>query len=183
LEKRRIHEAEIDRQNLVIEESNKPREQQRMDWVESNKGIKLYFNTICGITVVLNEADRAYIMKMTSDARMNELWTSDSYILSEKSAILYAKSGADMLQTNIPSAKCEFDGWFSNLHNLRNEYSCELVHDPRIFVPFVNEGILKFQEQLAIINIPKRQKLSLFDRLLGSLAPAELQNIPLLSKN
>lgn len=174
-EKRRVEAAERQREYLKrLEEDNNLRALGRRDWFGKNKP-KLYFNTVSGVTAVLRPADWEAAKRMTENAKVNELWEHTTLRPHRETFVFVTKSGAELVQTNDAHARnYKVAGWLSDLHDLCRTTDCQLLRDETIFVPWVNETLVPFEEQGRIIrDCSKATEKELIDKQ----APVELQPV------
>jgi hypothetical protein len=173
-EKRQIEASkQAQERRRQTEETNQRRTLQRRDWFGSNKPT-LYFNTVSGVTAVLRPADHERAKRDTQNARTNELWDHAVLKPARETFTFVTKSGGELIQTNCNYARrYKVAGWLSDLYELCQATDCSLVRDETIFVPWVNETLVSFQEQGQILRDCHGQASSL--ELIDKQAPGEMQ--------
>ena len=155
------------------EEKNQLKALQRRDWFAGNKPT-LYFNTVSGVTAVLRPADYERAKRDTQNARTNELWAHNVLKPARETFTFVTKSGGELIQANCDHARrYKVTGWLSDLHEICQAADCSLVRDEAIFVPWVNETLVSFQEQVRILMDCNGQASAV--ELIDKQAPSELQ--------
>jgi hypothetical protein len=177
-EQKQAHEAEesgkAQARRLKIETENQEKASKRKSWFEENKPV-LYYNTIDGVTAVLRPADRERVIRDTENARADERWEYTSFIPARETFLFATKPGSALIKKNSNGVRTA--RWFSELQELCRENNCDLKHDPTIFVPWVNEGVIPFKEQREALDDCGGRSLQI--ELIDKQAPAELQSLPL----
>ena len=174
---RRKREAEASKQaqerRRQTEETNQRRTLSRRQWLSDNKP-KLYFNTVSGVTAVLRPVDYESAKRQTQNARTNELWAHNVLKPVRETFTFVTKSGGELIESNYHFARTyKVAGWLSDLCELCQATECSLVRDETIFVPWVNETLVSFQEQDQIFRSCHGQASAA--ELIDKQAPVELQ--------
>lgn len=155
------------------EETNQRRALQRRDWFAGNKPT-LYFNNVSGVTAVLRSADYERAKRDTQNARTNELWEHSVLRPARETFTFITKSGGELIQANYDHARrYKVAGWLSDLHEICQAADCSLVRDETIFVPWVNETLVSFQDQSQILMDCHCRASAV--ELIDKQAPSELQ--------
>src|SRR3989344_4318057 len=141
---REHNEAALKRQE--IDKKDKLRQQ----WLRENPPT-LYCNTIDGITAVVRPEDYEKCKIRTTRATRNGLWGVESILMPMSETYLFVNENGrrqieKVLKTLSPmNHVC---GWFTDLDDMVQEYNVILETKNEIFVPFVNETILPFDNHL-----------------------------------
>jgi len=151
--KEQVKQARIAREKKDRE--NERRTDLRKQWLAENRP-KLYLNTISGITAVQLPADFEAAKEETRAAIYNGFWERDNLRPYRETLLFVTKQGYELM---AKSAGCDpahaiggMTGWMSELDVIARAANIELVHAEEIFVPWVNETFLSFQEQRNILN-------------------------------
>ncbi|MCR4279170.1 MAG: hypothetical protein NUV78_00300 [Candidatus Zambryskibacteria bacterium] len=144
---------------------------------------KLYFNTVNGVTAVLRENDYVKTRKLTYDTRLDGKWTEAKVLVPAKNTFVFAtEQGRAVITHNTGgnyTERYQVVGYPSQLHEVAKRIGASLIRDERIFVPWVNESILHFNEQNRLIQDPSMEvHRNLFHHLIELQAPEELQPLP-----
>ncbi len=159
-------------------EENERRADARAQWFTDHRP-RLYYNTIDGVTAVLDPEEYVATKKRTAHAITDERWSNPSRFLPEAKTCVFVTQSARnrifaILKTEWVAEK-KICGYRSRLDIIVEKNNVELVHAPEIFVPWVNESLLSFETQ--------RQKFrdcegwGTSEMLVERQAPAELQSI------
>lgn len=115
------------------------RQQRIAEWKKANPPV-LYYNAMAGVTVVMSIHAYNRVEEQTARARVNGLWQPENVLMlpDETFVFIYA-SALDRVPEEYRS------GWVADVEDLKKVAQLERRVD--IFVPFVSEAILSFQEQ------------------------------------
>jgi hypothetical protein len=171
-------EKENERKTKHWEEENKRREAAREQWLLEHRGkLGLYYNTIAGVTAVLRPTDYRQVEARTNAARLDEEWDAASVLMPATNTCLFVTAPGKKIVEGCAGTENARDlvaGMYSVLRALCDEYDVQLVHKADIFVPFVNETLVPFEEQYR--GVVRGRATSTF--LLEAQAPEELQYLP-----
>src|SRR3989344_1451448 len=168
---RRLREK-VEREQCLQE--NIQRAEARKLWLAENP-LKLYCKTVSGITAVVRPSEYEAGQVQTHKARRNEQWTEEHVLLPINNTFLFVnKKGATLFGTSFRTGYpldylC---GWLSDLDDLVKEYGITLETKEDIFVPYVNEALLPFDEHR---STGKEKDYSY--ELTSGQAPAETQRL------
>lgn len=167
-----MEEAERRRVERLAE--NNRRAEARKQWLSENKP-KLYLNTIDGVTAVLMPQDYEAVVKQTAINHRNGFWDKENVLYPAPNTIVFVtKQGQETLRRSIGrDARCNTAGLLSQLDEIVEAGNVELVRDENIFVPWVNETLIPFAEQRAVIL--QCYLRGTFEGLVEAQAPADLQ--------
>jgi hypothetical protein len=148
-EKRRLEAEEFQRHN-------RERADARKQWAIENRPI-LYYNTVSGIMAVMTPSAYQACQESTNAHRRNALWTHESSSMPSKAACLFVNATGRRLfsqnhGTADPIENGYVSGWFTDFDELERRYGIKLEHRPDIFVPYVNETILPFDDHRDGLN-------------------------------
>lgn len=152
----------------------------RKQWLDENKP-KLYFNTVSGVTAVLRPADYTEAQRRTELARISEYWPSQTVLMPIRQTFVFVtKTGEETIQKGVDRGgnsvrRYKVAGLLASLHEIAYAGGAILEKKEDIFVPFVNESLMSFSGQAALIQdgFDKASVLTLIE----SQAPAELQSL------
>jgi hypothetical protein len=158
-----------------IKLENFRREPLRTDWF-ANNGATIYFNTVSGVTAALSPKALEQTKRDTEYARMDELWLHRVLRPTPETFIFVTKSGDELIRTNFEGMLSRYiSGRLSELHAMSEKRGCALVRDESIFVPLVNETLLSYGDQLAILRGCDRQRPEY--QLIDMQAPKDLRPV------
>lgn len=143
-----LAETRVLRQRMDTE--NNKRGLARRAWLAGNK-VELYYNTLYGVTAVLRPHDYLQMKKLTVRSRRDGYWQSEEVLHPAKETVVFVtKQGADLITTNLgteQALKYWSAGRISQLDDICRQGSVELVKKEDIFVPWVNESLVSFEQQ------------------------------------
>gem|GEM_PF-5099387 len=124
--------------------------QSQIDWLKAHPP-ELYWNTVDGITIVVTPQQYLANLEETQNAREDGLWDVKGINVPIREGVAYfSKDARERIWTglNIDPILIHYcAGWPSDLKILKNDYCVELIKRTDLFVPWVNEKFLTFQEQ------------------------------------
>jgi hypothetical protein len=181
--RRRDHNLEQDHQRQRIEknreqaerqgnrnEENRARRVLRDQWLAENP-LKLFYNTMDGVTAVLRPADYQEAARRTSYAVADGLWeTEQIFVLQRPTYVFGTVEGQKIVRERFGTTP----RLLSELYDLRDCHGVELVRDERIFVPAMNERMISFREQVDSVARPTYP----FQQLVEAQAPPEMRHLP-----
>ena len=145
-ERKESQKQELKEKELRRTEINQQREQLRQAYFVEHPP-KLYYNTLSGVTAVLSPQNHILALKETEYAILDGRWTDEQRLLPFPGTAVFATvSGMELVSMNTGRQAGVVSGYISKVHDLAERYSITLERDPRIFVPWVNEGVLPFKE-------------------------------------
>lgn len=110
----------------------------------------LYFNTVAGITAVMTPDEYKRAQKETSTARINETWQNENVLLPSacRPFLFVTNSGKKQIDGVMTTMGWVFSGytWYNQLHELLEEFNVDFQQKQDIFVPFVNETLVPYEE-------------------------------------
>ncbi len=166
---------EAERRRVESLAENNRRAEARKKWLSENKP-KLYSNTIDGITAVLLPKDYEEVVKQTAINRRNGFWERENVLcLAPNTIVFVTKQGQETILKSSRSGDFYYKiaGLLSQLDEIVEAGSVELVKDERIFVPWVNETLVPFSEQKKMLL--DCQKKGTFEKLVEAQAPADIR--------
>jgi hypothetical protein len=155
------------------EQKNQKRAKELEKWLGVNQ-VVVYFNTIAGVTAVLREKDYDRAVKLTEDMVCDERWKNDNVLAPvHPTFIFYQKGGLHTFEAYKPGFNVEHYtcGWLSKLHRMAKDKNIRLERKENIFVPFVNESALPFEQHCQHCSGTTNLTKALFVEQL----PSELQ--------
>ena len=155
-------------------QENTQRAEARKLWFTKNP-LKLYCKTVSGITAVVRPSEYETCQVQTAKARRNEQWTEEHILLPIENTFIFVNKKGLVLFGNNFHTDSPLDylcGWLSDLDDLVKEYGITLEMKENIFVPYVNEALLPFDQHLSAW----REKYYPY-ALTDGQAPAEMQPI------
>lgn len=157
------------------EQEQARRAQLRKEWIAANKP-KLYYNTVSGVTAVLRPADYDACQKDTKRSRRNGFWEKNNILLPARQTFVFVvKQGEELIRANTGSdhvRRYKIAGWLSQLDEIIEKGEVELERKEDIFVPWVNESLVPFEQQMNTLQ-DCFSSGSYFD-LIEKQAPVEL---------
>lgn len=161
-----------------VQQENARRCEARKQWLAENKP-RLYYNTVNGVTAVLRPADYADAQKQTERSRRNGFWEKDNVLLPVRDTFVFVtKQGREMIDANTGSdfvGRYKVAGWISQLDDIVEKSGAELVGAGDIFVPWVNETLMPFEQQKDILH--DCVHTGSHYNLVEAQVPAELQSL------
>ncbi len=158
---------------------NLRREEARAEWLKTNK-LRLHINAKHGITAVMTPESAEKLAARTARDVLNGYWQrNDLFCPTDASAPIFlflTKQGEERVARAI-SADSPYKkmGMLADLHDLVGKYQIELVPDPRVFVPFLDEASIKFERQRELFV--DGASMSMDTHLILSQFPPELRPI------
>jgi hypothetical protein len=184
-ERARIRAESQERQRLIDEQvarravENKRRSPLREKWLSEN-ALRLFYNVMDGITVVMTPASYEIAEKWTQRQKLDGDWEND-FLLSPTNSqaielLFVTKEGLD----KVTAATREFHrykvaGKRSVLQDLVEKHRITLERKENIFVPFTSERFFTFRDQTAFL--PDATSINLETALVTSQIPVELREI------
>ena len=170
-------EKERRKQDKIILENNRRREARRA-WAAEHK-LKLFVHTIDGITTVMTPDNYKKACEWTERVRLNGKWPHENLLCPTNqecpSYVFVTHQGNELIKENIGASGMRYKvaGLMSNLHDLKKEWEVIPITAPNIFVPWLNETIMSFDEQRRFF--PDGATRDMTDTLITKQFPKELR--------
>ena len=164
----------------IQREEQENKDAQRNENVGYVKPDNVYFNTVGGITAVLRPKDYLKVQEWTDIARRDGFWQHEHMLMPSPNTVVFVtKQGSDLIMKwcvilNIHMER-KIAGWASELDVIVEQWKVKLIHDPQIFVPWLDNYTVSLQEQaMPLLSCKDRGNVHF---LLESQVPKDLQPI------
>ena len=175
-QKQRLEQQQAEQEARKRE--NARRCEARKQWFAENKP-KLYYHTVNGVTAVLRPADYLEAQKQTERSRRDGFWEKDNVLIPVRGTVVFVtKQGRETVKANTGTdfvGHYKVAGYISKLYEIVEKSGAELVRAEDIFVPWVNETLVTFNEQVEILHNCVHTGTHL--HLIEAQAPDELQSL------